>query len=192
MIRDEEIERLIKYAEGMGLTVIMERKPSPDAASWSLDGRELTIYRHAKSSKLDTVLALIHELGHHVWFIHEQDRKQNPLIAKAVARQDAVDEGATQKPIPKKDRLLILELERAGAAWWDTIYKETNLSFPKWRLELAKAFDLWMYEFYAEMGSFPVRRIRQAKYAELKRQVRQAWYAKQPRVRVRKAAVSSG
>lgn len=168
MIRDQEIERLINYARGLGLTVKFS-KTLNDSASWTLDGTELTISTHPKHNrtKIETVLSFIHELGHMLYFIHEKDRKLDLKFDEAVERQNLVDEDIDETPIPKHLRKKILDVEVKSAEWWNVIYKETNCKFPLWKLEMAKCFDIWQYEVYYETGYFPTRKERIQKGKEL-------------------------
>lgn len=154
-IRDEEINRLVKYAAGMGVKVKFNSVKNDDSAEWTLDGSEITIFTRAQGSKTETILSLIHEIGHHVWFVHEKDRQPDLKFEQAIDRQNLFAEDKADTPPPKKLREKILACEKAGTAYWETIWKDTNIKLPKWKLFAAMEFDIWMYEVYCETGSFP-------------------------------------
>lgn len=173
-VRDDELTRLIKYAEGMGLRVIIKNRPrgGDASASWALDGSEIAIYNSDGDSKTDLILSLIHELGHQIWFVHEKDRQPDPKVDEAVTRQELFDEKLHESPAPKNLRKEILDMEKKGTLWWDSIYKETNMKFPMWKLEAAKEFDLWQYEVYYETGFFPKRDVRRDYRAKVRTKYR--------------------
>lgn len=154
MVRDEELKRLIKYAQGLGIRVVFKpRNGSQDEASWSLDNTEIEIFTTKRTSKLDMILSLVHELGHAQHNIHEKDRQVDKKLEKTI---DHIDELDAQGEIPAKSkRKILLEDEIAGTLYWESIYKETNLKFPKWRLQAQMEIDIAMYEVYYEEALFP-------------------------------------
>ena len=85
MIRDQELNRLIRYAQGMGLSVHF--KPyvprSRDAGGWTIDGSEVIVYVSPGDSKLSKILTLIHEIAHHKGFI-ENNRELDPKVVEAL------------------------------------------------------------------------------------------------------------
>jgi hypothetical protein len=154
-IRDEEIKRLIHYAKGLGVKVVIYNKNNADAdAQWTLDGTLIEVYASSKTTKTDIILHLIHELGHHVWFIHEKDRQKDLQFEEAITRENLFQE-ETDVPTPKNLRKKIWDVEVSGTKWWESIYKETNLKIPIWKMQAAMEFDMWMYEVYYETGFFP-------------------------------------
>jgi hypothetical protein len=163
--RDEEIVRLTKYAEGMGLKVLFSNAKSLDAASWNIDGSQITIYLRKSNSKTATVLSMIHEIAHHLWFIHEKNRKPDMKFDQAIEFEMWRE---PDKPIRKSYRKRIYEMERASTVWWDAIYKETNIGIPKWKLYASMEFDIWQYEVYYHKGSFPPLSERRATYKAIK------------------------
>ena len=168
MIRDNEISRLTKYAQGLGLKVSFSSETGgSSAAGWVLDGSEIIVYTAFQRSKTETILSLIHEIAHHVWFIHEKDRQPDLKFSEAIERQNLFEEEVKDKPAPKKLRKKILATEIAGTIWWETIYKDTDMKFPKWKLYAAMEMDVWAYEVYAETGSFPDRPQTRAKAREI-------------------------
>lgn len=167
MVRDEEIKRLIHYAKGLGVKVIIYSKTRSDAkAEWALDGSMIQVYAGSRRSKTNIILDLIHELGHHVWFIHEKNREPDMKFDEAITRENLF-EIETDVPTPKHLRKKIWDVEVAGTHWWDVIYKDTNVKIPMWKVEAAKEFDMWVYEVYYETGHFPKGEYRENHYREV-------------------------
>lgn len=163
-IRDREIQRLLSYAAGLGLQVIHDDKSeSIAAASWALDGSEITLYTRVKQSKTEIILSLLHELSHMLWFIHEKKRKPDFKLDEAITREMLVENNETDIPTPKRLRKKILEIEIAGTQYWKIVYDDTNLKIPYWKVELSKEFDIWQYEVYYRKGKFPPRKERREK-----------------------------
>lgn len=162
MIRDEEIKRLIHYAKGMGVKVIIYNKNNSDAdAEWTTDGSMIKVYVNSKTSKTDIVLSLIHELGHHVWFVHEKDRQPDLKLDEALERHDDTN------PAPKHLRKKIYDMEKASTEWWWSIYKDANIKIPEWKVNAAMEFDTWMYEVFYETGKFPIGKKKKEKNKEV-------------------------
>ena len=168
MVRDEEIKRLIHYAKGLGVRVVVYNKSNPDAdAEWTTDGSLINIYAGNKTSKTEIILSLIHELGHHVWWIHEKERQPDLKFEEAIERQNLFEEDDEQNPAPKHLRKKIYDVELAGTEWWMSIYKDTGLKIPEWKVQAAMEFDIWVYEIYYETGHFPTRKAIKTKYREV-------------------------
>lgn len=163
MIRDQEFQRLLLYAKGLGLKVTVFNKKNPNAvAEWALDGSEIRIYSPSNMSKTELILTLVHELGHMLNYIHDKNRKHSKKILKAWERENNNDN------LPEATRKLIYEDEQAGTLWWQAIIKEVNIKIKPWKIELQKDFDLWVYEFFYKNGNYPNRAIRRDKLKELK------------------------
>lgn len=160
-IRDEEIKRLIHYAKGLGVNVILhDRDDKDNAALWHTDGSTIEVFAPQNKPKIDIVLDLLHELGHMAWFIHEKDRQPDLKFEEALGRP----EDSTPKDLRKK----IYDVELAGTAYWDAIYKETNLKIAKWKVDSQMEFDMWMFERYYETGKFPKGKEKKEKLKEIK------------------------
>ena len=167
-IRDREIQRLISYAVGLGLVVTYDdSENSVAAASWAIDGSEITIYTDPKQSKTDTILALIHEISHHLHWIWEKKRKPDFKFDEAITREMLLENNETTVPTPKHLRKKILDIERAGIAYWDSVYKDVGLKIPFWKVQMYKEFDIWQYEVYYKKGTFPARKVRLEKIKAL-------------------------
>jgi hypothetical protein len=170
MIRDQEIERLVNYIKGIGLKVTFSSKKSDCAASWYLDNSGITIYKTKNTTKIDTVLSLIHEIGHSMHNLWEKNRQIDLRLESALDHVDKAEE--LKMDAQKKQRRIILRNEIAGTKYWHQIYKETNMKFPIWRLEIAMEFDVWQYEVEYETGSNPSRKEKQEKRKQLVKKYR--------------------
>jgi len=166
-VRDDEIQRLIHYAKSMGVKVYIYSRSNPaGAAEWTLDGTTISVFAGPTNSKSDTILDLIHELGHHVWFVHEKDRQQDLKFEQAITRENLY-QVETDVPTPKHLRKKIWNVEIAGTKYWDIIVKDTNIKIPTWKIEAAKEFDMWMYEMYYENGHFPKGKFKKNRRKEI-------------------------
>ncbi len=160
MIRDEELKRLVKYAQGHNIKVTF--KPyvprSMDAGYCSTDGRDITLAIIKGTSKLQLILTLIHELGHALYNINNNERVPDEKLEAALDDEKA----------KKKHRKVILTYERKSAEWWDIIYRDADLKFPKWRLDMQKEYDIWQYECWHRFNRFPTKEEKHIKWSILK------------------------
>lgn len=163
-IRDEELKRLVKYAEGMGAKVVFKPSdPTHNArAEWSIKGDLITIYSKPTDSKLSLILSLIHEIGHHVSFIEDDNRIHPKGLLEALNQESA------GLPLSKHQRRLILKSELMGMRWWDSIYNSTNMKFPRYKLYLEREYDTWYYNFLFQVGRDPTRKEKNVKLKQLK------------------------
>ncbi|HWY36832.1 MAG TPA: hypothetical protein VNX68_19455 [Nitrosopumilaceae archaeon] len=154
MIRDEEIQRLTNYIKGIGLKVtFISQKRANFAAAWYLDNSAIEICKNKNKTKIETILSLIHELGHALHNIHEKDRQVDTKFDGAISHVDKAEEEDTDTQ--KRQRKTIFDNEVAGAQYWHQIYKETNMKFAIWRLDAAMEYDIWNYEVHYETGDYP-------------------------------------
>lgn len=170
MIRDLEIQRLVNYIKGIGLKVTFSSKKADYSAFWYLDCSEIVVCKDSNKTKIETILSLIHELGHALHNIHEKNRQIDTKFESALDHIDEAEE--LEIDAKKRQRKIILDNELAGTKYWHQIYKETNLKFPIWRLEVAKEYDVWQYEVFYGTGSYPVAEDRKEKRRQLKNKYR--------------------
>lgn len=164
MIRDREIDRLLKYCEALGIKVVFV--PDLDgSAEWAIDGSEIRINKTRNTGKTELILTLIHELGHHLWFVYKKQRQPDIKFDEAITKQFFAENrgGST----PKQSRKKILQIEKEGIKYWDIVVKDVDIKIPSWKIEMSKEFDIWQYEVYYETGKFPVRAVRRLKLKEL-------------------------
>lgn len=156
-IRDKEIQRIEKYAEGLGLKVKWEtHKKGDPGATWERESQILTIYTWSRQSKVSIILLFLHELGHHMDWIYS-----GKITDKKV--EDAYGDEAkrTSKKNPKlsKDRRkLIYDSECNGIQYMLIIAKELNLKLKESRILLEMEIDKWFYYHYYLTGNIPTRK----------------------------------
>jgi hypothetical protein len=165
---DTQLGTLVSYAKGLGLAVYFrEWKKGFPAAQWQLDGACIEIYRKKNQSKMQTIICLIHEVSHHLDFIHHKNRQYDEEFGESL---EALDNSTLLKERTKKrDRLILYKNEARSAQWWDTVYKECNLTFPISRLHLEREFDLFWYHYYYENDKYPTGKLLQKKRRELRK-----------------------
>jgi hypothetical protein len=159
MRRDEELERLIKYAEGMGVIVLFKPyiKYSRTGAEWDSSGKEITIYISPRDSKIEQILLLIHELSHHKAFV-DSGRKLDPKIMRVLESERN----------SKKDRKILLDMETSDSVYWEDIYRDTDCKFNINKLHKKREFDLWVYKFNYEEDRLPNKKEKTDKWKELR------------------------
>jgi len=170
LIRDEEIQRLVNYIKGLGLKVTFSSKDSDSSAFWYLDNSEIVVCIGSNKTKIETVLSLLHEAGHALHNIYEKNREVDEDLEDALDHVDEAEELGTDPK--KRQRKIILNNEIAGTRYWDALYRETNMQFPLWRLEVAKEFDIYQYQVFYETGYYPTAKERKEKMKELTRKHR--------------------
>jgi hypothetical protein len=164
MIRDREIDRLLKYCEALGIKVVFV--PDLDgSAEWAIDGSEIRINKTRNTGKTELILTLIHELGHHLWFVYKKQRQPDIKFDEAITKQFFAENRG--ESTPKQSRKKILQIEKEGIKYWDIVVKDVDIKIPSWKIEMNKEFDIWQYEVYYETGKFPVRAVRRVKLKEL-------------------------
>lgn len=165
MVRDDEIQRLVNYIKGIGVKISFSSKKSEDVALWYLDNSGIVIYKAKNTTKIETVLSLIHEIGHSLHCVWENGRKIDTKFEKAILQVNEAD--SLEIDTKKRDRKIILDSEIAGTRYWHSIYLETGMKFPIWRLELQMEYDVWNYQIFYETGSYPRPKDKKAKKIEL-------------------------
>ncbi len=162
-IRDSEMQRLIRYAQGMGLSVRFKPyvKGSNEGGGWAIDGTEIEVFVSPGDTKTDKILTLIHEIGHHKGFV-ENNRKMDPKVTEALEDEDE----------KKRNRKRIYLDELSDTQYWEQIYKDTDCKFDITKLYAQRDFDIWNYEVFYETGVFPGRKEKIEKLRDLKSKYR--------------------
>lgn len=160
MVRDDEIKRLVYYAKGLGLVVrvrsyIPYSRKAAEHISLPNGEAELVLFISPRDSKMDTVLSLIHEIGHHHDYIHR---------GRSFDRNEDEDELVK---LGKPGRLKILQNEIRGTRYWNRVYVDTGCTFPKWKLFCQMEFDLWQYYHIYRTGKLPTKSKRVEKMRHL-------------------------
>lgn len=155
---DLEIARIEKYVAGLGIKLIKHTKQAKGAETQDLGAwspHEIDIYINEHKTKIDLILTLLHELGHHIHYMHNE----RPEIPDEVMLPLA--------SLTKTQRKKILDYERNGIALMPTIAIELNLKIPMWKVYMQSVMDTWMYEYLYEHGHYPNSKIKKAKKQEL-------------------------
>lgn len=159
---EKEFQRLIKYTQGLGVKVSFIEDPKVDnAAAWLNDGSEIIIYNKHKKGHLAMCLDLIHEISHHKSFIHN-DKKTNDYIDNILGKLEE------KKPLTKKQRKALYEMEKADSKYHEIIHKEIQSKIPIARLSMQTELDVWMYEYFYKNNKWPLKKERKAKFKELR------------------------
>ncbi len=131
---------------------------SNTAATWSEEGPEIEIFQSRYWSKIDIIMSLIHELGHHKDFVYK-GRKTDYRADKALQKENP----------NKKQRFAILKTEIDGTKYWEGIYLDVGCSFP---IDLVYRYmekDIWYYQYFYMNGKNPTAKMSRKKDKQLKR-----------------------
>lgn len=161
-IRDEEIKRLEHYCKALGIQVYWKSyvPHSHVGAEWVDDGSEITIYYRKNESKLKLILKLVHELGHHLGWVHA-GRTHDLATNQALYDQDQ------DMILNKEERKLIYITERDDAQYRKKIYDEVGLKIPLHIFYTDIDLDTWIYYRYYVTGKFPTYKSIAKKKKEL-------------------------
>jgi len=159
----KEIDRLVKFAEGLGIIVSFHSQGSDgDAASWSESPPHIEVYLNANPNKTDVILCLLHELGHHFDWIR-YGKKETP---EAYLEDNNRKEG--DPPLSLDKRRIIYENEKRGINYMLKIAKQLDLKYPKlWRVKAEMTYDKWVYRHYFYNGEYPSNKLRKEKKEKL-------------------------
>lgn len=159
---DNEIERIKKYCAGLGIKIRFINNVSPvGVATWAADPYEIDIFTKEHKSKTSLITSVLHELGHHFYYIHNN----KPEIPDAYILD--ANRKLGDPPISKIERKKILDYERAGISYMATIATELRLKIPLWKIYVRMDHDVWVYEQYYENGDTPNIKLRKQKLKEL-------------------------
>lgn len=145
-----DLDRVIKYAEGLGIKVTFKPKTrKTPAAEWATDGSQITVYLYAQDTFTSIILMLIHELAHHMAFVYN-NRSISQYIEEIFMKADQPGNTLT-----KKQRKVIYDEEVKDSAYQEIIYKELNLKLPKYKLLAERDASNWVYKKWYMSGLFP-------------------------------------
>jgi len=174
-IRDREIERLVKYAEGLGLRVEWKRHRRGDpGATWDMDGSVIEVFTWPSQSKTTIILNIVHELAHHMAWIYAQRKKDEAVDAAIIAD----NESSAEEPPPKAQRKLIYLSEKNDTKYRPKIMHEVGIKLPKYKVAADKALDIWCYRHYYKKGNYPGVGALRAKQRELRAKYRRKFGTK--------------
>jgi hypothetical protein len=154
-IRDAELKRMIQYAKGLNIEVIVNKKPPKKwdtAASWSeltKDKAVIELYGTSKASKIGVVMNMLHELAHHIGYVY-RGRKDHPEVLEAL-----IEFNDDSLNTSKKNREVVYEVEKEDSEYRIQIAKELNLKIPLYKLLADIDLDLFVYGFWIDEGKWP-------------------------------------
>lgn len=159
-----ELTRLVKYAEGLGIKVLfLNKKKNDPSAEWTMDGSEIRLYKYKNDTLTNQILSAIHELGHHLSWVN-RGRKDDINVHRAI---DAMDR-AGDKPISKSKRKVIYEMEKFDSQYHEIIYNELGLKIPKYKMLAERDLSNWGYKVYYLTGKDPTQTEFKIKRKELR------------------------
>lgn len=165
MIRDIELKQIQKYAQGLGIE--FQWKPyvprSRQSATWSLDGSTIEAFYEKRKSKTMLILDIVHELGHHHWWL-ANDRTIDAATDKAIGLEN---DRKPKEILDKEHRRLLYIMERDSADYHEYVYDQLQLKIPKYKLLAERDLSNWMYYRYYITGKFPTRKSGKRKRREL-------------------------
>lgn len=166
-IRDEEIKRLIKYAQGVDTKITFSSKDTNNSAEWILDEQskttELIIYTKPWHTKTHIIMCIVHELAHQMSYIYS-GRKLSKKIHKVTSKEEHA--------LTKKERKIIYEMEVNDFKYQYNIWQEVNIKIPLWKLTLEQGIDEYVYKIFYKENRFPSRREKRIKRKELRETVK--------------------
>jgi hypothetical protein len=174
-IRDIEIARIEKYAAGLGIKILWKQYKKANGgaeAEWTEGGHEITMYTWARQSKTSQILALVHELAHHMSWIYA-DRKDNPQVIAALQADGEHKKGTP--PIDKELRYLIWHMEHHDAKYQDGVFRELNLKIPRYKFLATRRVDLWYYRQFYITGKKPMVKVLKVMHRHFEAQYRRRY-----------------
>ncbi len=169
--RDKDIKKLYNYAKSLGIEIkkVPNIRLSP-AAAWNYTDIKkpiIEIRDRPYRRKTTLILILLHELGHHLDWIHN-----NKKISEIEIKAHILDGERNPKqdpPIGKKYRKAIYDSEVRGIYYIDIIAKELDLSLPMWKIRACQEFDIWLYKMYLKTGNETTAKEQTEKDKELRK-----------------------
>lgn len=149
---EREFNRLIKYAQGLGVKVTLYQKQSDSSAVWLTSG-EIIIYNVGKKGYLSLILDLLHELAHHRSFV-ASGRKGNLKTDRIF---DKMNEDGK---LTKLQRKVIYDTEKKDSRFQVIVHKEVGLKIPVKRVKKEIQFDLWVYRSFYLKDKWPTQKER--------------------------------
>jgi hypothetical protein len=151
-IRDNEIERLIKYAEGLGIKLFFKKhKPGSAGATWTVaedNTVELTLFAWKNQSKTQMILNFLHELAHHMAWVYQERSFSSELSRILNKNHDG-------SPLTKKERYAVFKEERDDSVYRETIAHEIGIKIPTWKIKVDIELDIFIYYHYYEHDEYP-------------------------------------
>lgn len=148
----EELKRVIKFAEGLGLKVKFLTSDYKDYHGlYSHPDRYekgwIEVCRNKRTSKTFQIMTLLHEIGHHI------DFTENRMVSECYAYLDAEAGKA-----PEWARKAIFNSEQRAVQYGEKLYWTLMLKIPFWKVKLEFARDLFVYRTFMKTAEFPTEK----------------------------------
>jgi len=156
-----DIDKIIEFAKGLNVNIIFKDKsPEKTIALYYNKPPTIIIFKNKIKSRPDLILALLHELGHHLDYINTKKELHDAFL---------LEDQRTKKdpPLPKKLRKHIYKEEISGIKLMPKIAKQLKLDIEKWKVIREMKLDIWVYRYYYENGNFPTIRENNLKNKQL-------------------------
>ena len=129
--RQQDLDKLLKYARGLGVkvTFLPYERGHPTKgipASYNSDDKAITITMRKRKTKTDTILDLLHELGHHLDWLH-RGKEYRKALDDALYKE--------YKDMSIAERELILKDEESGTAFMTKIAIEVDIKMKLSRIK---------------------------------------------------------
>lgn len=171
-VRDDDLKKLLAYAKGVGADVKFERHKRGDwaGAYWDFENPlfpKIILATWPRQTKTSLILSLVHELGHHMDWIHNNRAISARYISAAEKEFDR--KSRRDKVIAKKWRQVFYKSEMDGLEYHEMIAKESQIKLPRWKVIKERESDRWIYTIYLKTGNVPTSKQLQQKQKGLRK-----------------------
>ena len=144
-----DIDKLLEFAKGLEVDVVFKDKsPEKTIALYYNKPPKIVIFKNKVKTKPELILALLHELGHHLDFMNTKKDLHDAFAMEDMrTRHDP--------PLPKKIRKYIYDEEVSGIKLMLGIANKLKLDIEKWKVIREMRLDIWVYKHYYKTGNFP-------------------------------------
>lgn len=158
-IGEKELNRLISYAEGLGLIVIWKgvKELETPAQLVFTEPPTIELKKYKRVSYKQLILDMLHELGHYHDWINNGRRTPSEVFAK------------NHSELTKSEREIVYKDEKKATLIATSLAKHLDLKYPKLELVRANsAYDRWYYKRFYITGKEPSPKDRIEKYNKIK------------------------
>jgi len=152
--KDRDIQKLKDYANTLGLTVYFRPFTKATGGAEYLEGKYISIFTNKKTSKDEIILSLLHELGHHMTYLHTPGTQMSRAEGDALIALNAGNMMGARPDMSKEHRRIILQIERDGIRYMSKIHKSLKLEIEFWKVKHQQELDLFDYKMLYHKGRF--------------------------------------
>lgn len=159
-IATREFDRLVKYAEGLGIQVIYKYDSKSKYAAQFIftDPPTIELVINKRHATTDLILAMLHELGHYHDWVNTGKREPSVIYAKEHSELNLTE------------RKILYQTERKATILAIKTAEHLEIKFPKmWRIKQESAYDRWFYRYYVKTGEYPDKKMYKKKQKDLYR-----------------------